>query len=250
MPPAQLLHGVSPESPRGHTEVVPRERPSEGLHGPDLFEACLRGIQQGSRSAMERLVIELTPLVWNVARGHGLDRHSAEDVVQSVWLTLFSRVKGIREPRALAGWLITTARREAQQMNGRKTPPVPLTDEIAERIDDPGRAPESEVLLQERNDQIWNAFARLSERDQELLRLTVLGRVGYGEVARELGLSVSSVGALRHRALRKMRTLLDEEPHLDQKGSDVPRQRRERTAQPRSLTSVRSHSPALSPDTR
>jgi hypothetical protein len=40
--------------------------------------------QQGDRAALDVLVRELTPLLWQVARAQGLDRDSSADVVQTV----------------------------------------------------------------------------------------------------------------------------------------------------------------------
>ncbi|WP_027941241.1 RNA polymerase sigma factor [Amycolatopsis taiwanensis] len=192
--------------------IAEADPPWEGLHGPELFEVCLRAIRAGHRQAMNRLVSELTPLVWNVARGQGLDQHTAEDVVQSVWLNLFSHLDQVREPKALAGWLVTTARREALRAHGRKPQPVPLTDEIAEAVQSPQPAPEAEVLRNERDRRIWWAFGRLSQRCQELLRLTVLaGRAEYRVVADMLGIPRGSIGPNRGRCLKSLRELLDTE---------------------------------------
>lgn len=186
--------------------------PWEGLHGPELFEACLVAARAGDRPAMNRLVEELTPLVWNVARGNGLDDHTAEDVVQTVWLALFSRLDQIREPKALAGWLVTTARNEALRANGRKPRPVPLTDEIAEAVPSTQPAPEAEVLRTERDRRIWRAFSKLPARCQEILRLTVLaGRAEYRVVAEVLHMPTGSIGPNRGRCLKTMRELLDSE---------------------------------------
>jgi RNA polymerase sigma factor (sigma-70 family) len=195
------------------TEVRTAEAdpPWEGLEGPELFDVCLRAARTGDRIAMHRLVAELTPLVWNVARGYGLDRHTAEDVVQTVWLALFSHLDQVREPKALAGWLATTARHEAQRVNGRKQRPVPLTDEVAETMPSTQLAPEAEVLRSERDRRLWWAFGQLSYRCQEILRLTVLaGRAEYRIVAESLRIPRGSIGPNRGRCLKAMRELLDE----------------------------------------
>jgi RNA polymerase sigma factor (sigma-70 family) len=175
-----------------------------------LFAACLHAAEEGNRQGLNRLVSELTPLVWNVARGHGLDAHTAEDVVQTVWLALFSHLEQLREPKALAGWLVTTTRHESARVNGRKPPPVPLTDELAETVPSTLPAPEAEALRTERDRRIWRAFGKLPQRCQELLRLTVLaGRTEYRLVAEALQMPRGSIGPNRGRCLKTMRELLD-----------------------------------------
>ncbi|SFQ55483.1 RNA polymerase sigma factor, sigma-70 family [Amycolatopsis arida] len=186
--------------------------PWEGLRGAELHAACMQAARAGDRTAMDRLVAELTPLVWHVARGNGLDRHVAEDVVQTVWLALFSHLDQLQEPRALAAWLITTTRREAQRAHGRKAPPLPLTDEMAETMPGTQPAPEAEALRAERDRRLWAAFGRLSQRCQELLRLTVLaGRAEYRLVAEAMRMPHGSIGPTRGRCLRELRTLLSAE---------------------------------------
>ncbi|MQA11459.1 MAG: sigma-70 family RNA polymerase sigma factor [Pseudonocardiaceae bacterium] len=184
--------------------------PWEGLRGHELYAACMHEARMGNRQAMDRLVTELTPLVWQVARGNGLDRHSAEDVVQTVWLVLFRHLDQLVDPKALAAWLITTTRREAQRVGSRKQLPVPLTDELAETVPSTQPAPEAEVIRADRDRQLWNAFAQLPQRCQELLRLTVLaGRAEYRLVADALRMPHGSIGPTRGRCLQSMRDLLE-----------------------------------------
>jgi len=60
--------------------------PWDGLEGTERHAVCVTAAREGNRGALDVLVAELTPLVWHVARGQGLDRAAAEDVVQTVWL--------------------------------------------------------------------------------------------------------------------------------------------------------------------
>jgi RNA polymerase sigma factor (sigma-70 family) len=194
------------------TRTVEADPPWEGLHGHELYAACVHAARAGDRNAMNRLVAELTPLVWHVARANGVESSTAEDVVQTVWLALFSNLAKVTEPRALAGWLITTARREAQRSHGRKPSPEPLTDEMAESMPSGHPAPEAEALRADRDRQLWQVFTRLPERCQEILRLTVLaGRAEYRLVAEALRMPHGSIGPTRGRCLKTMRELLETE---------------------------------------
>ncbi|CRK57910.1 putative RNA polymerase sigma factor [Alloactinosynnema sp. L-07] len=172
----------------------------EGLGEQDRYSAYLRAAQGGDRSALDVLVAELTPLVWHVARGGGLDRNAAEDVVQTVWLTLLRHLDRLAESRALVGWLITTTRREARRARAYGAPPA--SAELV--IDDSPLSGQSDQYL-------WVAFQRLPQRCQELLRLTVLaGRAEYRVVADALNLPLGSIGPTRGRCLNALRALFDE----------------------------------------
>ncbi|MEN0072247.1 MAG: sigma factor, partial [Propionicimonas sp.] len=89
--------------------------------GPDLptrsrwqqAAALFEQWRDGDPLAMDDLVRLMTPVLWHVVRGYGLDPALAEDVVQTTWLALVRQHASIAEPQAVAGWLLTSARREA-----------------------------------------------------------------------------------------------------------------------------------------
>jgi RNA polymerase sigma factor (sigma-70 family) len=186
--------------------------PWEGLEGRERHAACLLAARSGDRKALDVLVAELTPLVWHVARGNGLDRTTAEDVVQTVWLALLRHLDRLDEPKALVGWLITTARREANRTRRRGAANVELPTEMAEQLVGEDPLPEAELLREERDRQLWAAFHKLPQRCQELLRMTVLaGRAEYRAVAEELKMPHGSIGPTRGRCLGSLRKLYDGE---------------------------------------
>src|SRR3990170_4284226 len=100
----RLWEGVQTMSER------PTDSPSVWDNAASLFESW-RG---GDSAALDDLVRLLSPVLWQVVRASGLDRDTAEDVVQTAWLALVRSGESIAEPRAVAGWLCTTARREAR----------------------------------------------------------------------------------------------------------------------------------------
>ncbi|NUT51211.1 MAG: sigma-70 family RNA polymerase sigma factor [Saccharothrix sp.] len=174
--------------------------------------ALVVAARAGSREALDSLVAELTPLVWHVARGNGLDQTTAEDVVQTVWLSLLRHLDRLVEPRAVAGWLIVATRREARrawsERNGR---PALSTDSA---VDMPGDRwlPEPEALRDDRDRRLWRAFGALSRRCQELLRMTVLaGRVEYRAVSEALSMPHGSIGPTRGRCLKQLKSRLEED---------------------------------------
>ncbi|MDQ3402080.1 MAG: sigma-70 family RNA polymerase sigma factor [Actinomycetota bacterium] len=185
--------------------------PWDGLEGAERHAACLTAARDGDRRAFDVLVAELTPLLWSVSRSAGLDRTTAEDVVQTVWLALLRHVDQLTEPRALVGWLITTARREANRTRQRVNAQVELSPEVAEQVHSSAPMPEAEALRDERDRRLWSAFRGLPPRCQELLRLTVLaGRAEYRLVAEAMRMPHGSIGPTRGRCLHSLRALFDD----------------------------------------
>jgi RNA polymerase sigma factor (sigma-70 family) len=184
------------------------------LSGRERHTACLIAARQGDRAAFTALVIELTPLVWHVARGNGLARAEAEDVTQTVWLALLRHVDRLADPRALASWLITTTRREANHLRrqAERARVVELGDSGADRLPATDPSPEDEVLRGDRDRTLWTVFKRLSPRCQEMLRLTVLaGRAEYRVVAETLHMPVGGIGPTRGRCLKTLREYYEQE---------------------------------------
>src|ERR1700712_2222142 len=79
--------------------------------------AAFTAWRSGQADGLEELVRQLSPVLWQVTRATGLDRASAEDVVQNTWLQLVDHAGSIESPVAVAGWLCTTARREAWRVS-------------------------------------------------------------------------------------------------------------------------------------
>lgn len=199
--------------------------PWDGLTGTDRYAACLLAARTGDRRGLDVLVADLTPLVWHVVRSGRLDRATSEDVVQTVWLALLRHLDRLTEPRALVAWLITTARRETYRCQHRNDQQRQRTagsrygpfnegfDE--ERVSaEPGKAPEpeSEVLREDRDRRLWNAFSQLPQHCQEILRLTVLaGRAAYSVIAETLHRPRGSIGPTRGRCLASLRQLFERE---------------------------------------
>src|SRR5262249_22633718 len=109
-----------------------RAGPAAGGGREVRLAGWLEEAQAGRRDSLNRIVAELSPLLWQVARAQGLDRDVAEDVVQTTWLSLLRHLDGIRTSAALTGWLVTVTKREAWRVrrsrpggrpSGRRAPP-------------------------------------------------------------------------------------------------------------------------------
>lgn len=176
----------------------------------DLVHAAARGDQW----AWDRLVGRYENLLWSVARGHRLSTADAGDVVQTTWLKLLENLGRIEDPERLAGWLVTTARRECLRILRRSGREVIDLEAGAEVVDD---APDLDTALleQERDVALWQAFSKLPERCQRLLRI-LMGTEppAYAEVAEALDMPIGAIGPTRGRCLTKLRGFAAADGHL------------------------------------
>ncbi|MDX8147921.1 sigma-70 family RNA polymerase sigma factor [Lentzea sp. BCCO 10_0061] len=184
-----------------------RETPeSRRTRVTELFGA----VREGRHERLDELVAELSPLLWQVARGQGLDRPTSQDVVQTTWLNFLRDIDNIREPGAVVGWLITTTKREAWRARRKMHIGEPLD---GYDVADDSTSPEENALLSDRQRRLWEAVARLPRRCQELLRVVAfVQRPDYTAVSRALGMARGSVGPTRGRCLAQLRSVLDADP--------------------------------------
>jgi RNA polymerase sigma factor (sigma-70 family) len=161
----------------------------------------------GDHSCWNRLVDRYTPLVLSIVRRHRLQGSDAEDVVQTVWLRLVEHLGGIRQPAALPGWIVTTARNECLHVirNQKSVSPADLGEQgWPEGDGDP--AIDSDLLEAERHEALLIALAELPERQRALLLLLIEDPpLSYEEISRRSGLPVGSIGPTRARALARVR---------------------------------------------
>jgi RNA polymerase sigma factor (sigma-70 family) len=155
-------------------------------------------------------VVELSPLLWQVARGQGLDHEAAQDAVQCTWLSLLRHLDQIHSPVALTAWLVTATKREAWRTRAAHRAEQPVDRNLMIDMVDPHPIPEETVLLAERHHDVWQAVRTLPRRCQQLLRVVAFThRPDYDAVAVALGMPRGSIGPTRGRCLAKLRTLLD-----------------------------------------
>jgi RNA polymerase sigma factor (sigma-70 family) len=158
---------------------------------------------------VDELVPIHTPMLWQVARAAGLGQQDAEDVVQTVWVSLLSHLDSIRSPEALTGWLVTATRREAWRVTAAARKTQPADHEFLVEIPDPRADCEERVLAAEEQRALWAALRTLDPRCQELLRIVAfVPRPDYDLVAERLRMRRGSVGPTRLRCLDKLRLAL------------------------------------------
>jgi RNA polymerase sigma factor (sigma-70 family) len=174
-----------------------------------LFERA----RAGDAGAMNDLVRGLTPLLWHVARAQGLGTDEAADVVQTTWLELLRKLHEIRTPQALAGWLVTTAKRQAWHSRSQQRRRAHEgTEALVEMPDEHADTPDL-VEASNRRRVLWRHVQELSDRCRELLRIVAfVDRPDYDVVAEALAMPRGSIGPTRGRCLAKLRAALAADP--------------------------------------
>jgi len=137
----------------------------------------------------------------------------AKDLTAEVFEKAYVKGHGVREAAAYTTWLFMIAknvvighyRRQKRETNGI----TKIKDSLwlSERPADP----EVDTLRGEAVSNLMRHLRRLSDRDQELLALKFEGELSYAEISRVLRLSEVNVRVSIFRALKRLRSLMEED---------------------------------------
>ena len=175
-----------------------------------LIIAC----RDGDQEAWEALITRYERLVYTVPSRYGLTQAEINDVFQSVWLALLKNLSKLRQPDRVSAWLVTTARRECWErrrgVDFERTVPMDTEQLISDKFsDDP--TPEEVVAEFENHQNVRDAVKELDDRCQKLLWHLYYDsdHPSYKDVASILEIPIGSIGPLRVRCLRKLRSVYD-----------------------------------------
>lgn len=168
-------------------------------------EALISAASRGEAAAWDEIVERYAGLVVSVARRFALSEADLFDVSQMVWLRLVENLPTLRDPRALPGWLVTTAKRECIRVLRQSNRQV-LTSEPDE-LRSECVAVDAELLAAERRSALREAFATLPPAWRELITLLVADPpLTYDEISDRLGIPIGSIGPTRARCIERIRS--------------------------------------------
>ena len=153
---------------------------------------------------------EYLPRILNYVRLRVEGEDLAQDLTAEVFERAVLRQATLRHREAFAAWLFRIARNTVAGHYRHRRPTASL-DLVAELpAADP--SPAERVMRQEELVRLQSALLTLSGREQEIVRLKFAGGLGNQEITDVLRLRAGHVAVILYRALRKLRS------HLQQDG--------------------------------
>jgi RNA polymerase sigma factor (sigma-70 family) len=180
-------------------------------HSPTTTE-LLRTAEGGDQGAWAQLVRRFEPAVAAMIRSYCLQEADARDAAQRTWLQMIEHHRQIREPEALAGWLMTTARRECLRIVGDQRRSRSIDADA--RADSPDLTCDVErrVVDADTARHVRQLVTSLPTRSGMLIGFLFQDNPpAYAELSRRTGIPVGSIGPTRARALRQLRRMIEEQ---------------------------------------
>ena len=170
-------------------------------------------LAQGDPEALRLLQTEHTPAVERYLQHVLRDHAAAEDVLQQVMLQAWQRGGSFDPDRgSVMTWLMTIARSRAIDYLRRSVPEPHDPHKTVELVDRGSALDDETDALAER----WRVaamLARLPPEQAELLRLRFHLGMSQSAIAEATGVPLGTVKMRMVAALKRLRELIDEEPH-------------------------------------
>jgi RNA polymerase sigma factor (sigma-70 family) len=186
----------------GYVHALESERSRQD--GRHELDALVSAAASGEHAAWRLLINRFRRRLTGLARAHRLPAEDVEDVVQTTFTKLYEHIDTLRDPRALPGWLDTTARREclrAIKAAGRERP---LDTGLIENL--PARDAEPEPFGAELTEELTSAVNRLPAHQRRLITaLYADDEPSYQQLSEDLAMPIGSIGPTRGRALERLR---------------------------------------------
>ncbi|HYN21514.1 MAG TPA: RNA polymerase sigma factor [Thermoanaerobaculia bacterium] len=180
-------------------------QPSRMSEGGGLDEELLARIAEGDLEAFQSFYERHASRVGAYARQLARDAHLAEDVMQEVFTSVWTKAASFRPERGdAAGWLYTLTRNKFID-HWRRTSKAGKSEEIDDR-----RLPDPEKQERDLQLTLRQALAQVSPDQRKAIEMAYFGGLTYQETAGELELPVGTLKSRIRLGLRAMRNVLEE----------------------------------------
>ena len=177
---------------------------------PDQLAVIVRSAGDGDEAAWKTLVEAYSPRVFALIRAQCRDEELAEEITQSTFCTIATKLADYDEVGRFESWLMRIAmNRLRDEMRRRKRHARPASEStlvgLAGEVDPPDRADDHGLP----EGDLRTAIERLPDADREILYLRHVGGLSFKQLAEALETPMGTLLARHHRALKKVREMLE-----------------------------------------
>ena len=181
------------------------------------LQEWLRDAAEGDAHAWSLIVEAYFRRVFGLIRKEAGDPELAEEITQSTFCTIVAKLGSYTELGRFEAWLFRIAMnrlRDEMRRRGRQARPVEhdaLTG-LAGGEEDPEEPPTDDLA------RMRNAINQLGEADRRVIHLRHNAEMSFAQIAEHLDQPMGTVLARHHRALKKLRTIMEAALTADPEG--------------------------------
>lgn len=166
-------------------------------------------IKAGETQAFQDLYMKYADVLFSFGMIYSKDQELVKDSIHDLFFDLYKYRKNLSDNDHIRNYLFKSLKRKIQLAQKNKLKLV-YTNEIRDEVEGKGGflMSETEDLTEENLKEIQQAVDKLSEHQQEVLKLRFQIGLSYDEVARILDISVESVRTLVYRTIKLLREQL------------------------------------------
>jgi RNA polymerase sigma factor (sigma-70 family) len=188
--------------------AVPAPRRADRTDLPVVDRRYLQALADGDDATWQATVRRYERLLRSAARLVLRSDSDVDEAVQRTWVLLLRNAGRINDPRALPGWLATTARHEALALLRAQQRTIPSED-VADHVAPDDRDLATALMDEELRRALDRAVERLPHSQRLIVQALLREPESYDAISRELGIPRGSLGPLRGRAVRALRAQLE-----------------------------------------
>ena len=176
----------------------------KGMASAYQLESWIKSVGQGNRNALEKLYEAAAPAVYAMALSILKNEADAQDVLQETFMAIMGGADRYQSQGKPMAWIITIAKNRSYKLQKQNHRYLSLEEEnlpTCQMLD-----PDDRILLQ-------SCIKLLSEEEQQIVIFHAVAGCKHRNIAEMLDLPLSTVLSKYHRALKKLRTVLDQEVH-------------------------------------
>lgn len=171
---------------------------------PDILDSLLKRVAAGEQEALSDLYGRTRVAVYGFSLSYLKNGHDAEDITQDTFVQIWNHSSHYVSQGKPMAWILTIARNLSLEKLRKQSRIQDLSDNQRESfsIENPAFTTEDRVVLHA-------AFYSLSEEEQRVLLLHAVAGLKHREIAQILDLALPTVLSKYHRALKKLRLILE-----------------------------------------
>ena len=178
--------------------------PANSAPVPEELEQLLLGVAAGDREALSGFYARTRTAVYGLALSYLRSGHDAEDVTQDTYLKVWDSAGTYRPQGKPMAWLLTITRNLSLMRIRSRDKVVDMPQEDWNML-----AVEGSAVTAEDRQVLTAALYGLTDQERRVVLLHAVSGLKHREIAQILEMPLATVLSKYHRALKKLRDLLE-----------------------------------------